>query len=130
MEHALEIKEAEFGTDHPEVVTLVVLLAQARQAEKRFAEAELLYQRALTIEEKKLDPNQRELAIRLAQLATLYSAQNRYTEAEALLQRAKIIAEEVFNPNDATFGQIQNNYKAVLKALGQTNPAEVEKKQQ
>ena len=55
---ALELGEAEFGTDHPSVATSLNNLAELYRAQGRYGEAEPLYNRTLEILEKALGTDQ------------------------------------------------------------------------
>ncbi len=71
---ALELGEAEFGTDHPRVATSLNSLAALYYAQGRYGEAEPLHKRSLAIKEKALGPDHLDVAKSLNNLAELYRA--------------------------------------------------------
>ncbi len=81
---ALELGEAEFGTDHTTYATLLNNLALLYDSQGRYGEAEPLYKRVLAIDEKTLGPDHPDVATSLNNLAELYRVQGRYTEAASL----------------------------------------------
>jgi tetratricopeptide (TPR) repeat protein len=87
MRRALEIDEASYGPDHPEVATRLNNLAQLFQATNRLAEAEPLMRRALEIDEASYGPDHPKVATDLNNLAQLLQATNRLAEAEPLMRR-------------------------------------------
>jgi len=73
-------------------------LAIIYKKQKKYAEAELLYQRSLNIREKALGPSHPDVATSLNNLAILYEDQGKYAAAEPLLQRSLMILEKALGP--------------------------------
>ena len=73
-------------------------LATLYKQQGRYAEAEVLSQRAVSIYEKSLGKDHARVGGALNNLGNLYSDEGRDAEAEALLRRALAIHEKVFTP--------------------------------
>jgi len=108
---ALELGEAEFGTDHQNVAELLKNLGKLYKIVGRFEEAAVLYQRSLAIEKKEQSPNQIEVARTLNKLAEVYDELGRYVEAEALYLQSLAIFEKVH-------GLVHREVALVLNNLG------------
>ncbi len=80
MRRALQIDEASYGPEHPNVAIRLNNLAQLLQATNRLAEAEPLMRRALEIDEASFGPEHPNVAIRLNNLAPLLQDTNRKAE--------------------------------------------------
>ena len=80
---ALELDEAEFGTDHETYATQLNNLALLYRAQGRYGETEPLSKRALAIFEKVLGPDQPFVGQSLHSLEGLYKSQDRYGGALA-----------------------------------------------
>ncbi len=77
--HALEIRERLLGQDHPQVARSLNNLALLYEVQRRYTEAESLYQRALMIREQTLgQDNPKTIATRQA-YAALQEALRRTT---------------------------------------------------
>jgi tetratricopeptide (TPR) repeat protein len=85
--------EARLGPNHPEVAERAMALANIYQSQRRYGEAEALYNRALMIRERAFGSTDPEVAGTLDQLAALYRAQGRTRDAEELSARAAAIFE-------------------------------------
>jgi len=88
----------QFGEFDPRLAAAMSNLAAVQQAEGKFAEAELLYNRALTICEKVYGPEQLEVATSLDNLANLLVQRVKYSDAEPLFERALTIREKALGP--------------------------------
>ena len=71
LQRALQIREAAFEKDHPDIAQSLTLLAQLYRAKGAYVSAELLCQRALGIQEAILGPNHLDVARSLVLLANL-----------------------------------------------------------
>ncbi len=78
---ALELREKEFGPNHPTTADVLDILAITYRDLGRYTEAEPLQKRSLAIREKALGPDHPDFATRLNLLAAIYHAQGRYAEA-------------------------------------------------
>ena len=91
----------------------------------RYAEAELLQQRALALRERALSPNHPAIAQSLNNLTELYRNQGHWVEAEPLFQRALEILERALSPNHpAITNNSLNNLALLYHAQGRTADAE------
>jgi tetratricopeptide (TPR) repeat protein len=75
----------------------------------RYAEAEVLSQRALSIRERVLAPEHPDVAQSLGNLAVVHYELGRYAEAEALHKRALAIKERAFGPDHTKVAYSLNN---------------------
>jgi tetratricopeptide (TPR) repeat protein len=124
LRRALEIDEASYGPDHPEVAIRLNNLAGLLQATNRLAEAEPLMRRALEIDEASYGPDHPEVAIRLNNLAQLLQTTNRLEEAEPLSRRhVKIfLAFQQRTGQEHRHAQLAfANYAGLLQAMGRTD---------
>jgi tetratricopeptide (TPR) repeat protein len=99
-------------------------LALLYRATGRYAQAELLYQRALAIGEKTLGPEHPTIASMLNNLALLYRATGRYAQAEPLHQRALAIDEKALGPEHPGLATDLNNLAELHQATGRYAQAE------
>ena len=76
------------GPEDPRLAATLNTLAVLYHTQKKYAQAESLYQRALAIDEQVLGPLHPSTAIDLNNLAELYHDQSKFELAEPLLQRA------------------------------------------
>ena len=118
---ALEIDEASFGTEHPDVAIDLNNLAQLLQDTNRLAEAEPLMRRALAIDEASFGTEHPNVATDLNNLARLLQATNRLAEAEPLSRRHLAIffafEAQTGHPHPHRNAAI-GNYAALLAAMG------------
>jgi tetratricopeptide (TPR) repeat protein len=121
---ALEIDEASFGPDHPEVATDLNNLAQLLKATNRLSEAEPMMRRALEIGEASFGSDHPEVATDLNNLAGLLKDTNRLSEAEPLYRRALEIDEASFGPHHPNVARDLNNLALLLKATNRLSEAE------
>jgi tetratricopeptide (TPR) repeat protein len=101
---ALEIDEATFGPDHPNVASALNNLAVLLDERHGVHESEPLRRRALAIAEKAHGPKHPQVATLLGNLARNLTATGRYEEAEPLIRRALEIDEERLGANDPIVG--------------------------
>ena len=124
MQRALEIDEASYGPDHPEVARDLNNLAMLLQATNRLGEAEPLMRRALAIAEASYGPDHPDVATDLNNLASLLYATNRLSEAEPLIRRALAIAEASYGPDHPDVARDLNNLAQLLQATNRLAEAE------
>ena len=87
--------EAEhFGPDDPRLASTLEKLADVLRAQKRFPNAESLYERALAIQEKRLGPGHAEVAAARHNLVDYYSEQRKYPKADLLYEKAIALLEK------------------------------------
>ncbi len=121
---ALEMDEARYGKDHPEVATDLNNLAQLLKATNRLAEAEPLMQKALEIDEATFGKDHFKVAIRLSNLAALLYRTNRLTEAESLMRRTLAIDERSYGKDHPKVATDLNNLAQLLSATNRLAEAE------
>ncbi|WP_417377919.1 tetratricopeptide repeat protein [Gimesia sp.] len=121
---ALEIDEAAYGPEHPEVATDLNNLAQLLKATNRLTEAEPLMRRALEIDEAAYGPEHPKVARDLNNLAILLMATNRLTEAEPLMRRVVTIFEAAFGENHPKVATALNNLAQLLQDTNRLTEAE------
>ena len=78
----MEIREKALGQNHPDVAADITALAAILDGQKKYDEAEKLYQRALGIFQRVYGKNHYEIAISLNNLAAIAYQKGDYTEAE------------------------------------------------
>ena len=120
---SLEIKEKEFGPDHPDVATILNNMGVLYRGEGDYASAEPLYKRALAIREKALGPDHPEVATSLNNLGVLYSTRENYAAAEPLYKRALSIREKALGPNHADVAVTLNNLAVLYRATSREKEA-------
>lgn len=76
--------ESSFGPEHPETAASCLKLAELLTDNRKYLDAELLYNRAITIVEDCFGQQSLEMANLLSQMAAHYFAQDRFGEAEKL----------------------------------------------
>ncbi len=108
-EHALALREAVLGGNHPEVARCLDMLGLHLLLQGNAARAEPLLQRALAIREAALGKNHPDVAQTLNTLGNLYSAQKWYERAEPLYARALAIREAAFGKNHPLVAETLNN---------------------
>ncbi len=74
--------ESSFGHDHPETAAACLKLAELLTANRKFLDAELLYNRAHQVVEECFGAQSLEMANLLSQIGEHYFAQDRFAEAE------------------------------------------------
>ncbi|CAF0907433.1 unnamed protein product [Adineta steineri] len=121
---ALEDLEKTHGHTHPDVATMLNILALVYRDQNKFKEALQLLTEALTIREKTLGMEHPAVAATLNNLAVLYGKKNRYKEAEPLCKRALEIREKFFGHDHPDVAKQLNNL--ALLCLNQSKYDKVE----
>ena len=124
MRRVLEIDEAAFGPQHPEVATDLNNLASLLLATNRYAEAEPMIRRALEIDEAILGAQDPNVAIHLNILSQLLMATGRLAEAEPMMRHALEIDEAAFGPQRPNVAIRLSNLAALLQATNRQAEAE------
>ena len=120
----VEIFEASYGNEHPNVATPLSNLASHLFRTNRLAEAEPLMRRALAIDEASYGLDHPNVAIRLNNLAQLLKATNRPAEAEPLMRRALQIDEASYGLDHPNVAIRLNNLAGLLRATNRLAEAE------
>jgi tetratricopeptide (TPR) repeat protein len=92
--HTLTMEEALFGTDHPDLIPTLNMLARIQYEQGKYSQIELLLQRTLALGEKHLGTEHPEIGESLYRLGRTYHQLGRYSEAEPLLQRALALRQK------------------------------------
>jgi len=92
-------------------------LASIAADQKKYPEAESLYQRAITVAEKAYGRNHLEVATTLNNLAALYHAQGDGTKPERLYKRVLAIKEKHLGPDHPDVATTLNNLGVFYKTL-------------
>ncbi|QSB15180.1 tetratricopeptide repeat protein [Natronosporangium hydrolyticum] len=120
---ALAITEAAYGSEHPDVATVLGNLASSYSDLGRPGEAVPLKQRALAITEAAYGPEHPDVAIRLGNLAASYFDLGRPGEAVPLCERALAITEAAYGPEHPTVAIRLGNLAASYSDLGRSGEA-------
>ncbi|CAF1676781.1 unnamed protein product, partial [Adineta ricciae] len=121
---ALEDLEKTHGHNHPDVATMLNILALVYRDQNKFKEALQLLNEALTIREKTLGLEHPAVAATLNNLAVLYGKKNRYKEAEPLCKRALEIREKCFGVDHPDVGKQLNNLALLCLNQGKYDKVE------
>ena len=112
---ALQIREQQWGADHPDTATSLNNLAVLYLSQGRYGEAEPLYRRALQICEQQLGADHPDTAGSLNNLAGLYYSQGRYGEAEPLVTRALGIRGKSLGDNHPHTQTVRRNLRYLVQ---------------
>lgn len=99
-------------------------LAELYREQRRYEEAEPLYQRSIAIWEKTVGPEDPCMAQGLNNLALVYSLQGKYGEAELLHFRALQIREQAFGSEHPVVAQSRANLAILYSVQGRYREAE------
>ncbi len=124
MRRALEINEARYGSEHPDVATCLNNLAQLLKSTNRLAEAEPLMRRALQLDEANYAPEHPQVARDLNNLARLLQDTDRLEEAEPLLQRVVTILGNKGGEPLPYYSGALNNLASLFQATNRLAEAE------
>lgn len=123
LKEALSAAE-EFGPQDLRVATTLNNLGLLYYNQKRYEEAEPVYNRAIQIRENGLGHEHPQVAISLSNLALLYYAQKKHTKALSLAQDALKIREKTLAPDHLDLAMSLNNLALIHHALKQHDKAE------
>ncbi|MBZ3875696.1 Kinesin light chain 1 [Sciurus carolinensis] len=131
---ALEDLEKTSGHDHPDVATMLNILALVAATlnnlavlygkRGKYKEAEPLCKRALEIREKVLGKDHPDVAKQLNNLALLCQNQGKYEEVEYYYQRALEIYQTKLGPDDPNVAKTKNNLASCYLKQGKFKQAE------
>jgi CHAT domain-containing protein/Tfp pilus assembly protein PilF len=124
LQRSLQINEAKFGKDHPQVALSLNNLAALYWEQGRYGQAEPLFLRSLKIKEDRLGKDDTDVALSLSNLALLYKEQGLHTQAEPLLQRSLQIREAKFGKDHLLVAASLHNLAALWVAQGRYGKAE------
>uniref|UniRef100_A0A9J7XIY6 Kinesin light chain n=1 Tax=Cyprinus carpio carpio TaxID=630221 RepID=A0A9J7XIY6_CYPCA len=122
---ALEDLEKTSGHDHPDVATMLNILALVyRCVFNKYKEAAHLLNDALSIREKTLGNDHPAVAATLNNLAVLYGKRGKYKEAEPLCKRALEIREKVLGREHPDVAKQLNNLALLCQNQGKYEEVE------
>lgn len=121
---ALEDLEKTSGHDHPDVATMLNILALVYRDQNKYKEAANLLNDALTIREKTLGENHPAVAATLNNLAVLYGKRGKYKDAEPLCKRALEIREKVLGSDHPDVAKQLNNLALLCQNQGKYEEVE------
>lgn len=124
MERALEIDEARFGKDHPNVARDLSNLGALYHDTNRLDLAEPLMEQALVISEARFGKDHPDVARDLNNLAQLYKTTNRLDLAEPLMKRALAIDEASLGKDHPDVATVLSNLAQLYKATNRLDLAE------
>src|ERR671925_1307052 len=112
------------GPEDPRLAATLNTLAVLYHTQKKYAQAEPLYQRVLKLLEQTSGPDHPTLATTLNNLALVYEAQDKYGEAAPLYQRALALMERTLGPEHPTLAAALDNYADLLRKMQREAEAE------
>lgn len=121
---ALDDLEKTSGRNHPDVATMLNILALVYRDQNKFKEASVLLNEALAIREKTLGEDHPAVAATLNNLAVLYGKRGKYKEAEPLCKRALEIREKVLGPQHPDVAKQLNNLALLCQNQGKYEEVE------
>ena len=121
---ALDDLEKTSGRNHPDVATMLNILALVYRDQNKFKEASVLLNEALAIREKTLGEDHPAVAATLNNLAVLYGKRGKYKEAEPLCKRALEIREKVLGPEHPDVAKQLNNLALLCQNQGKYDEVE------
>ena len=117
-EEMLQILEAKFGFEHPDVATTLYKLAGLYSRMGNYEKALPLFQRALAIREKVLGPQNSDVADSLNDLALLYESMGNYAKALPLYQRSLEINEKALGSEHQDVAGVLSNLAKLYYYMG------------
>ena len=118
IEQALSMRQALYGTQHPDYALTLDIQGQILRARGEFVAAEQKLDEAFRVLETDLSARPVEAARVMCHLASLKLDQNQLAEAEALFQKALAIVQASVGEEHAETAQIANNLAAVYFSQG------------
>ncbi|XP_006866123.1 PREDICTED: kinesin light chain 4-like [Chrysochloris asiatica] len=121
---ALEDLERTSGHGHPDVATMLNILALVYRDQNKYKEAAHLLNDALSIRESTLGRDHPAVAATLNNLAVLYGKRGKYKVAEPLCQRALEIREKVLGTDHPDVAKQLNNLAQLFQNQGKYEAVE------
>jgi len=112
------------GPEDPRLAATLNTLAVLYHAQKKYAQAEPLYQQVLKLLEQTVGPDHPTLATTLNNLAVVYEAQDKYAEAAPLYRRALALIERTLGPDHPNLAATLDNYADLLRKMQREAEAE------
>ena len=120
---ALQVAE-QFGPQDLRLSVSLNNLARLRQAQKKYADAEQLYNRALAIAETERGHDHPDTGICLSNLAGLLQVEEKLPEAEAAYKESIAILEKAMGPDHVSVRRVLVNYAGLLRKAGRIEEAD------
>lgn len=124
LQRSAEIREKQFGPEHPDVAIGLNNLASVYDSQGRYSEAEPLLKRALATWEKQLGLEDPRVATSLSNLASVYQSLGRFPESEPLFRRSLAIREKQLGTDHLDVAISLNNLASLYTAQGRYAEAE------
>ena len=105
------------GPEDPRLAATLNTLAVLYHAQRKYLQAESLYQHVLQLLEQTVGPDHPTLATTLNNLAVVYEAQEKYGEAVPLYQRALALLERTLGPAHPNLAATLDNYADLLHKM-------------
>jgi tetratricopeptide (TPR) repeat protein len=112
------------GPEDPRLAATLNALAVLYHTQKKYAQAESLYQQVLKLLEQTVGPDHPTLATTLNNLAVVYEVQDKYAEAAPLYQRALALMERTLGPDHPNMAVALDNYADLLRKMQREAEAE------
>ncbi|BAY32777.1 putative kinesin light chain [Nostoc carneum NIES-2107] len=123
-EEWVNVSQALFAGDHPDVATSLNNLAGLYDSQGRYSEAEPLYIEALAMRKRLFAGDHPYIAASLNNLALLYYRQGRYREAEPLYIEALAMYKRLFAGDHPDVATSLNNLAELYRSQGRYSEAE------
>ena len=105
------------GPEDPRLAATLNTLAVLYHAQRKYVQAESLYQHVLKLLEQTIGPDHPTLATTLNNLAVVYEAMEKYGEAAPLYQRALALIERTLGPEHPNLAAALDNYADLLRKM-------------
>jgi tetratricopeptide (TPR) repeat protein len=123
-EECVNVCQALFAGDHPDVATSLTYLAELYRSQGRYDQAEPLYIDALAMTKRLFAGDHPDVANSLNNLALLYNSQGRYSEAEPLYIDALAMRRRLFAGDHPDVANSLNNLAFLYNSQGRYSEAE------
>jgi len=123
-ERLLALYEQTLGADHPDVATVLNVLATLYHRQGRHAEAERILKRTLALRGAAAEKEHEDVATVLNLLGLVYAAQGRFAAAEETLTRAIAIREKALGAGHPIVARTLNNLGTLYNTQGRYGEAE------
>ena len=110
--------------EDPRLAATLNALAVLYHTQRKYAQAEPLYERVVKLLEQSIGLDHPTLATALNNLAVVYEAQGKYAEAAPLYQRALALMERTLGPEHPNLAATLDNYADLLRKMQRDAEAE------
>ncbi|MBN2445635.1 MAG: serine/threonine protein kinase [Phycisphaerae bacterium] len=121
---ALELQQAQYGSEHPDVATAMVNLAMLLSDTRDYAGAEPLLRDALAMQRKMLGNDHPVVAATLLELARLLDRCGKHADAATLYREALSIHNQVFGAADEQTLEVVQRLETCLWQAGRYDEAD------